>query len=235
MLFPEHFLAVRATVEAGREDEFNRWYWQEHLPALLAVPGYRAGRRYVAVDGEPRYLALWEIDSIDAYFSPEHDRAVETPWTARIKQHNASKMDFYRQINPNRGLLRGPSYGDGSTRAGGLMVFRMDVAPEHETEFNAWYDDIHIPDLLRVPGIVSAKRSTLAEPQTMMQGENIVMANARMIEAKYKYLAIYRIEADDPAAVLQDVVSRARTPAMEISPSFAEAYTILFEDLSDQV
>ena len=110
-------------------------------------------------------------------------------------------------------------------------VILTNCVPGQDDEFNAWYDDIHIPDLLRVPGIVSAKRSTLADPQTMMQGENIVMANAQMIDAKYKYLAIYKIEADDPAAVLQEVVSRAKTPAMEIAPSFAEAYTILFEDL----
>jgi hypothetical protein len=30
----------------GREDEFNRWYDDTHLPEMLQVPGFVAGRRY---------------------------------------------------------------------------------------------------------------------------------------------------------------------------------------------
>jgi hypothetical protein len=149
---------VNANPEPDWEDEFNRWYWQEHLPNLLAVPGYRAGHRYVAVDGEPKYLALWEIDSVEAYDSPEHAQAVNTPWTAKVKEHNTSQMAFYRQLNPAKGLMRGPAYGDGQTPAGGLMVFRMDVAPEHEQEFNAWYDEEHLPALCSVEGVIGARR-----------------------------------------------------------------------------
>lgn len=113
-------------------------------------------------------------------------------------------------------------------------IVLTNCAPGRDDEFNGWYDDVHKADLLRVPGIVNVRRSVLTEVQTMMQGENIVMANARMIDAKYKYLAIYEIEADDPAAVLQEVVKRAKTPEMELSPAFAEAYTVLFEDLGGE-
>jgi hypothetical protein len=28
--------------------------------------------------------------------------------------------------------------------------------PAHDTEFNEWYDGVHIGDLLRIPGVVSA-------------------------------------------------------------------------------
>jgi hypothetical protein len=40
MLFPEHFLAVRATVDPQREEEFNRWYNSEHIPDVVnTFPG----------------------------------------------------------------------------------------------------------------------------------------------------------------------------------------------------
>jgi hypothetical protein len=34
----------------------------------------------------------------------------------------------------------------------------MNVAPEHEAEFNEWYDHEHIPALSAVPGVLSARR-----------------------------------------------------------------------------
>lgn len=66
MLFPEHILAVRATVEAGREDEFNRWYNTEHMPdAVRMFPGCIGGARYKVVvgDGSHQYVALYGFES----------------------------------------------------------------------------------------------------------------------------------------------------------------------------
>jgi len=45
MLFPAHFLAVRATVGANREDEFNRWHNTEHIPDVVNMfPACLGGR-----------------------------------------------------------------------------------------------------------------------------------------------------------------------------------------------
>ena len=46
-MFPEHMLSVRATVEPGREAEFNRWYDNEHVPdAVRMLPGCIGAARY---------------------------------------------------------------------------------------------------------------------------------------------------------------------------------------------
>src|SRR5262245_41330701 len=66
MLFPDHFLAVRATVEAEREDEFNRWYDEEHVAdAVSMFPGCLGGARYKVVDGDGshQYVALYAFGS----------------------------------------------------------------------------------------------------------------------------------------------------------------------------
>jgi hypothetical protein len=146
---------VTGTPDEAYEDDFNRWYDEEHLPALLKVPGYRSGTRYVAVDGEPKYMALWEIDSMDAYRSKEHDDAVNTPWTERLVPHRNLNMAFYEQIFPDEGLLHGASWGE---PVGGLLVNRMDVSPEHEQDFNDWYNTEHQPALCSVPGAIAARR-----------------------------------------------------------------------------
>lgn len=49
-----------------RDAEYNDWYSSTHLPELLQIPGFVAGRRYRVPDGAPathRYLAIYDIDA----------------------------------------------------------------------------------------------------------------------------------------------------------------------------
>jgi hypothetical protein len=46
-----------------------------------------------------------------------------------------------------------------------LLVVLSDVDPEHEEDLNRWYDEEHLPTLLKVPGVLSARRFKLA-PET---------------------------------------------------------------------
>ncbi|MFV0296358.1 MAG: hypothetical protein ACK5JT_09605 [Hyphomicrobiaceae bacterium] len=68
MLFPDHFLAVRATVQPEREADFNRWYDAEHTPdAVRTFPGCIGGARYKVVlgDGTHQYIALYAFESAE--------------------------------------------------------------------------------------------------------------------------------------------------------------------------
>ena len=65
-MFPEYMLSVRATVEPGRESEFNRWYDEEHVPdAVRMLPGCMGAARYKVVlgDGSHQYMALYAFES----------------------------------------------------------------------------------------------------------------------------------------------------------------------------
>ena len=39
-----------------------------------------------------------------------------------------------------------------------ILIVRTDIDPEMEGEFNRWYNEEHIPLLLKVPGVLSATR-----------------------------------------------------------------------------
>jgi hypothetical protein len=39
-----------------------------------------------------------------------------------------------------------------------VYLVESSVDPSHEAEARSWYDDLHIPELLTFPGIVSARR-----------------------------------------------------------------------------
>lgn len=68
---------VTVDVEATHAEDFSRWYNEVHVPEILACPGWRANRRYECVDGEPRFLAIYELEDAERPFnSPEWESAV---------------------------------------------------------------------------------------------------------------------------------------------------------------
>jgi len=69
-----------------------------------------------------------------------------------------------------------------------FMLVETDCAdPAREGEFNEWYNQIHLPDVLETPGVVRAERYEKIDPS----------------EGQGKYLAAYEAEADDLQAVLK--------------------------------
>ncbi|MCA8927784.1 MAG: hypothetical protein KDC18_06915 [Alphaproteobacteria bacterium] len=72
------------------EDEFNKWYEEEHLPLLSAVPGTIAARRYVAPAGATtthKYLAIYHLEAPEVTKTEAWAKAVETPWTLKVRPH----------------------------------------------------------------------------------------------------------------------------------------------------
>lgn len=89
-----------------------------------------------------------------------------------------------------------------------LVVFTNPASAEEEATYNAWYDDVHLADVLKVPGFVSAKRYRLSP----------VPAVADPAPAPASYLAIYEVEGDVEAAA-KALTAVAGTPAMPIDPT----------------
>lgn len=55
-------LVVTVEVDEKDADELDQWYREEHGPEKMAIPGYRAMRRFRAYGGSPRFLAIYELD-----------------------------------------------------------------------------------------------------------------------------------------------------------------------------
>lgn len=100
-------------IEADAIEEHDRWHTHEHLPERLSIPGFRRGTRWTATEGGPRYMVLYEVESLatlasDAYLARLNH---PTPWTTRMMPH-------YRGMN--RGLctvLGSFGFGQGGTAA----------------------------------------------------------------------------------------------------------------------
>jgi len=75
---------VCGDVPAEHEAEFNKWYDSEHMPLLAAVPGVLRARRFLAVEGKPRYIALYELADANVADSAAWNAALATPWAKRV-------------------------------------------------------------------------------------------------------------------------------------------------------
>ena len=86
-----------------------------------------------------------------------------------------------------------------------LVVFSNPVKGK-EQEYNEWYTNKHLRDVLTVKGFTAAQRFKLLEDQ--MSDDN-----------PYQYMAIYEIEGEDVKESLDALVDAAAKGKMEISSS----------------
>jgi hypothetical protein len=74
---PEWLNIVTVDIDDEHADEFSRWYNDVHVPEILGCPGWLANRRYESIDGDPRFLAIYDLeDDARPFDSPEWNAAV---------------------------------------------------------------------------------------------------------------------------------------------------------------
>jgi hypothetical protein len=69
-------LALWLDVAAELDRETDGWYVDEHLPERIDVGGYLRARRFVAIEGSPSYLTLFEAQTPAALASEGYLRLV---------------------------------------------------------------------------------------------------------------------------------------------------------------
>jgi hypothetical protein len=136
------------------EDEFHDWYDTEHLPERQRVPGFLTGERWIGAHNPKISVATYELDNVDVLKGAAY-RAIGIDnlsiWSKRVMTRIKLMMRYEgEQILPGDQLA--------PRQAPALLVNAMSVAPEHEHEFNEWYNTEHIPALAAVPGTLCARR-----------------------------------------------------------------------------
>jgi hypothetical protein len=99
------------------------------------------------------------------------------------------------------------------------MVVRTEPTEGREEDFNKWYDDVHLGDILKLAGFTSARRFRT------LGGD------------KFPYLAIYEVEADDlmaaqasiSAAIASGAVTLTDALGTDPPPSMA-----MYEQITEQ-
>lgn len=83
------------------------------------------------------------------------------------------------------------------------LVVLSNPTAEREDEYNDWYNNQHLQDVVAVPGFLSAQRYRLND--------------AMGYDHAHRYLAIYELDSSDAANSVAELLRRRGTEAMFIS------------------
>lgn len=104
-----------------------------------------------------------------------------------------------------------------------LFAFTNPV-PGQEQEFNDWYTDVHLGDVLKLPGVQAAQRFSLADVQ-LREGPH-----------PWSYMAVYEIEIDDLNRTLTALRAASGTDAMPLSPALQDSRMVwIYEPITERV
>lgn len=98
------------------------------------------------------------------------------------------------------------------------MVVMSRPAAGREDEYNTWYQDVHLRELVALPGFKSARRFRHA--RSLAEGE------------VYPYMSIYEIETDDIDAVLNNLRGTAARGDLTMSDAIdlTDTSAVVYEE-----
>src|SRR5438128_1597999 len=125
------------------EPEFYEWHNREHMPERMGIPGFRRGRRYIAIDGSPQFFCFYEGDDLSVVAGPEYLERLNNPseWTRKM-------MPNFRNMSRSVCNLR---YSEGAGEGGFIATLRFSAAKKNEDELC----ETVLPAVAKAPGIVA--------------------------------------------------------------------------------
>jgi hypothetical protein len=115
----KYIFTASMDVNPDKEDLFNEVYDTEHVPALLRVPGVIAVVRCkteplkmfiggeiktIEAPGEPRYSAIYEIESPAVLTSEAWAKAVEQGrWPSEVRPYTRNRRHVLRKVIETEG------------------------------------------------------------------------------------------------------------------------------------
>lgn len=152
-------------VEADAIDEHDRWHTHEHLPERLSIPGFHRGTRWIATEGAPRYMVLYEVESLVTLASEDYVARLNnpTPWTTKMMPH-------YRGMNRGLCAVLG-SFGFG--QGGAAVLIRFTPERSRSEDLNRWLLEEALRAVPQMTGFGSAHLLQGAQAAAMTNEQRI--------------------------------------------------------------
>lgn len=185
-------VALTNCKDPAREDEFNKWYSETHLPDITSTGLFKDAARFENVEpkpGEAKYLAFYETDAEDLAEARTSLTALIGGLREAGRSSDLTDMvggGIHRSIGPESTAAKGRSVT-------GLLLVSTDCKDAaKEEEFNTWYNEVHVRDILGLGLFHSAYRFENPNPGEVLG----------------KYLAVYETDKDPAEAAAANSVAR---------------------------
>lgn len=143
----------------GDTADHDDWHSYEHFHERLSVPGFLRATRWIATDGAPRYMVIYEVSGTDVATSQSYLYRLNDP------------TEWTRAMMPRfRGMTRGfctvvASSGFGLGAAAVALRFRP--ADGAEPTLTNWFATELLPPMVNLRGIAGAHLLRPAAPPPM--------------------------------------------------------------------
>jgi hypothetical protein len=114
----------------------------------------------------------------------------------------------------------------GAKSGRGILAVQTEARAGADDEYNAWYDGVHVPEVLATPGFLSCRRFRLLHSPHAPAGHEQEWA---------RYLAIYEIAGRDLAGAHGELMARVHGGELTISAALAPRpyRSQLFEQIAE--
>lgn len=173
-------------VPEGREADYAAWFDGKHSNDLARLRGFRSADRYeVAAEQvmpdipQPwRFMSVYEFD----YPAAEIDLPALGPLLAEARDagfiDDSTETERIYSYAMYSDWVSSPNHQQDKPFSG-VSIILANFVPGREAEYHKWYDEVHAPEVTRVPGKVAMKRGRLSplqiEPRRYCPGSDLVL------------------------------------------------------------
>ena len=203
MLAGEAVVAIWNDIPAETREQFYAWHIDEHMPERVGIPGFRRGRRYIAIDSatQPEFFTLYELDTMQVAQGMDYANRLNDPTPATA--HVTSRFQKTFRALSRVLVSHGPGVG------GVILTIRFGC------------DEQHIPGIKAL--VRAAGQAVRATGAHFCQGDSAA-SSARTTEYQGRTDiqatpdCFIMIEATDAEALSHIMLDRAMTGAGATGP-----------------
>ncbi|MEO8753789.1 MAG: hypothetical protein ABI624_14045 [Casimicrobiaceae bacterium] len=133
-------------VPVEHRPQYYEWHDREHIAGRVRIPGFRRGRRHIAVDADRDIFNLYEVDTL-AVLTGEQYRAVADNPTEATRRAGKVIVNAIRALAHVR-------YSSGLGIGGNVQTLRFDAAEGAQRALSEYLIARALPALSALPDIV---------------------------------------------------------------------------------
>lgn len=193
-------------VPEGREAEYAEWFGGPHQRELQILRGFRRADRFEIAEAQvmPDIAQPWRFMSLYDFDLP--DPVIDVPALGPLladgrdmglidDSRHCERIYTYRMYCD---WISGPAHRHDEPFSHASIIL-ANVTAGMEEEYHAWYDSVHIPEIINAPGHVAMRRGRYSEvqpePKRFCPGGELVLCGQ---------------QTDDIAFAIRDFGARAR-------------------------
>lgn len=200
-------LLVWTNISPELDQDFNEWYNREHMPErILGLEGFVRGRRFVAYEGGPRYLALYDTRGVDAFRGEKY--------LALKRDYDAVSLRFVPNFRDTAKFAAEVTARSGVAEGGFVLALPVARAPGQAKGLRDWIGSVLLPEALALPGIVGAWYAERNEDAVAMAKQDHLRTSDRILDG----LLVIEATSNEALDATTPLVSRDRLRAQGASP-----------------